>query len=738
MSDTPAGAPDPSDIAAVAAGRHGDPFAVLGPHRVADGCALRAFVPHARDVSVLARADGRLLAKLALADEAGFWCGVIPELVPYRLAMTFADGVFETEDPYAFAPLLGEMDVYLLAEGRHRDFSSVLGAHVDSIDGATGVRFAVWAPNALRVSVVGNFNVWDGRRHPMRLRHGVGVWELFIPRIGAGEIYKYEVVAPDGVVLPLKADPVAQATECPPRTGSVVPRPWTFNWSDAAWMAGRGARQRVDAPISIYEMHAFSWRDAFLGNDRTWDDLAHELIPYLLRMGFTHVELMPVMEHPFGGSWGYQPLGQFAPTARLGAPEGFARFVDRCHAAEIGVLLDWVPAHFPTDTHGLARFDGTALYEHQDPREGFHRDWNTLIYNLGRNEVRAFLIGSALYWLEHFHVDGLRVDAVASMLYRDYSRPAGEWIPNIYGGRENLEAIEFFHELSRAVRDRVPGAVLIAEESTAFPKVSSTVEEGGLGFDYKWNMGWMHDTLEYMEKEPVHRPWHHGEITFGMIYAYTEKFVLPLSHDEVVHGKRALIDKMPGDFWQQFATLRAYFGFMWTHPGKKLLFMGGEFAQWREWNHEAGLDWFLTEWPLHAGMQQWVCDLNAAYRGVPALHVLDCDGAGFRWVVLDDADQSVFAYLRFGRPGDAPVLVVCNFTPVPRLTYRLGVPVGGVWREVLNSDADVYGGSGVGNAGMVVAEEVASHGLPVSLVLTLPPLATIILRAGEDLEPKSA
>jgi 1,4-alpha-glucan branching enzyme len=635
----------------------------------------------------------------------------------------------DIDDPYSFPPVLGEMDVYLLAEGKHLDFSAALGSHVAEIEGVSGVRFAVWAPNARRVSVVGSFNDWDGRRHPMRMRHGPGVWELFIPGVLPGAVYKYEIVGPYGETLPLKADPVAQQTERPPATGSIVPKPFVQAWTDGEWIANRHAHQGPDAPMSIYELHAMSWLPDSEAQNFTWDDLAGKLVPYVQGLGFTHVELMPIMEHPFGGSWGYQPLAQFAPTARLGEPDGFARFVDRCHAAGIGVLLDWVPAHFPTDAHGLARFDGTPLYEHQDPREGFHRDWNTFIYNHGRNEVRTFLIGSALYWLEHFHADGLRVDAVASMLYRDYSRPAGEWVPNRYGGRENLEAISFFQELSRAIAIRVPGAVLIAEESTAFPGVSRPADEGGLGFDYKWNMGWMHDTLHYMAEQPVYRRWHHGEITFGLVYAFSEKFVLPLSHDEVVYGKGSLIRKMTGDHWQRFASLRAYYAFMWTHPGKKLIFMGCEFAQEREWNHDVGLDWFSLDDPLRRGVQTLLGDLNRTYRGNASLYVKDADGAGFRWVVMDDADQSVYAFLRLGGELDPPVLVVCNFTPVPRQHYRIGAPRAGDWEEILNTDAALYGGSNMGNAGMTRADGGPLHGLPASMSLTLPPLATIMLRA---------
>jgi 1,4-alpha-glucan branching enzyme len=720
---------DAGAIEAVVQGRHGDPFSVLGPHVEAGTRMVRAFLPGVQSVDVIERATGFAIGSLQRLHPEGFFSGAAAGAAPYRLRVTQGGAVRDMDDPYSFPPVLGEMDVHLLAEGRHLDFSAALGSHVTSIDGCSGVRFAVWAPNARRVSVVGSFNEWDGRRHPMRFRHGPGVWELFIPGVLPGTVYKYEIVSPYGDTLPLKADPVAQQTERPPATGSIVPKPFAPAWTDAEWLAHRGGHQGPRAPMSIYELHAMSWLPDSEAQNFTWEDLAAKLVPYVQRMGFTHIELMPVMEHPFGGSWGYQPLAQFAPTARLGEPEGFARFVDRCHAAGIGVLLDWVPAHFPTDAHGLARFDGTALYEHQDPREGFHRDWNTFIYNHGRNEVRTFLIGSALYWLEHFHADGLRVDAVASMLYRDYSRPAGEWVPNKFGGRENLEAIEFFRELSRAIAIRVPGAVLIAEESTAFPGVSRPADEGGLGFDYKWNMGWMHDTLHYMAEQPIYRRWHHGEITFGLVYAFSEKFVLPLSHDEVVYGKGSLIRKMTGDNWQRFASLRAYYAFMWTHPGKKLIFMGCEFAQEREWNHDRGLDWFSLDDPWRRGVQTLLGDLNRTYRGNKALYVNDTAGVGFAWVVMDDADQSVYAFLRIGDAGDKPILVICNFTPVPRGNYRIGAPQAGDWEEILNTDAALYGGSNVGNAGMTRADGGPMHGQPASMSLTLPPLATIILRA---------
>ena len=721
------GAPPPQAIAAIVAARHGDPFAVLGPHDIDGGCAVRAFLPEATQVAAIGP-DDAVLAELVRIDAAGLWSGMMPARAAYRLRIRVGEEERISDDPYAFPPVLGDLDIYLLGEGRHHEFGRILGAHLHTLLGVPGVRFAVWAPNARRVSVVGSFNGWDGRCHPMRLRHGAGVWELFLPRLGPGALYKYEIVGPDGELLPLKADPVAGAAEAPPATASRVIDD-ALVWTDAAWLARRAAHQAPDAPMSIYEVHAPSWLMARAQGTDGWTALAQRLVPYVQRMGFTHVEFMPVMEHPFGGSWGYQPLGQFAPSARLGPPEAFAALVDRLHAAGIGVILDWVPAHFPTDAHGLARFDGTPLYEHGDPREGFHRDWNTLIYNLGRTEVRGFLIGSALHWLEHYHADALRVDAVASMLYRDYSRDADAWVPNRYGGRENLEAVSFLQELSRVVGDRCPGAVLIAEESTAWPGVTRAPDQGGLGFAYKWNMGWMHDTLAYIEQNPIHRRWHHDQITFGLVYAFSERFVLPVSHDEVVYGKGSLLGKMPGDAWQRLANLRAYLAFMWTHPGKKLLFMGGELAQEREWNHDRELDWGLLDDPRHAGVQLLVRDLNHLYRQTPALHRHDCDPAGFLWIVMDDSEHSVFAYLRSGGADERPVLVVCNFTPVPRSGYRVGVPQGGGWREVLNSDAAIYGGSNMGNGGWVEADTVASHGMAHALTLTLPPLATVVLVA---------
>ena len=709
-------------------GRLTDPFGFLGAHDGEEGRVVRIFQPGASAVEVVARDDGRPLATLQPAGDTGLFTGRLAEAVPYALRIDWRGTVQETEDPYSFGLVLGELDLHLFAEGAHWKLAERFGAQPTRRDGVDGVAFSVWAPNARRVSVVGGFNMWDGRRHPMRLRVEGGVWELFVPRLQPGERYKFEVVGADGAMTQ-RADPLARAAELPPATASIVAAPMAHPWADAEWMAGRAARQAVSAPISIYEVHAASWLrpDGEPQGVLDWDGLAQRLIPYAVDLGFTHLELMPIMEHPFGGSWGYQPLGQFAPSSRFGPPEGFARFVDACHEANLGVILDWVPAHFPTDIHGLAHFDGTALYEHADPREGFHQDWNTLIYNLGRREVQGFLISSALWWLNTFHVDGLRVDAVASMLYRDYSRKAGEWVPNIHGGRENLESVEFLKRLNGIVADYAPGAITLAEESTAWPGVTAPVSEGGLGFDYKWNMGWMHDTLHYMEQDPVYRSYSHSEMTFGLVYAFSEKFVLPLSHDEVVHGKGSLIGKMPGDTWRKLANLRAYFGFMWTHPGKKLLFMGGEFGQGREWNHDAELDWSLLDDPAHAGLQRLVRDLNRLYVAEPALHRTDADPAGFQWLIGGDTANSVFVFLRKAE-GAPPLLCAINCTPVPRYGYRVGAPLEGRWSEVLNTDAQVYGGGNIGAGGQVEAARHGMHDQPASLELVLPPLAMVVLK----------
>ena len=711
-------------ISAIVAGTHGDPFAVLGVQQAGKGFVARSFIPHAQEVTAHTL-DGRPVGELSRRDDAGFFEGKlsIRKRQPLRYHARNAGGDWWLTDPYTFGPVLGPMDDYYIAQGSHLRLFDKLGAHLTDHEGAKGVHFAVWAPNAKRVSVVGDFNDWDGRRHPMRDRRDIGVWEIFIPDIGAGRPYKFEIIGAQGVRLPLKADPFAFKSELRPATASVVDHPSTHEWGDEAhrkfWRNANARRQ----PISIYEVHAGSWQRHEDGSFLTWDELAEQLIPYVVDMGFTHIEFLPISEHPFDPSWGYQTTGLYAPSARFGDPEGFARFVDGAHRAGVGVILDWVPAHFPVDEFGLVRFDGTALYEHADPRQGFHPDWNTLIYNFGRREVVSFLVNNALYWAEKYHVDGLRVDAVASMLYLDYSRKAGEWIPNEKGGRENLQAMAFLQKMNKELYGHHPGVMTIAEESTSWPKVSQPVYEGGLGFGFKWNMGFMHDTLEYFAREPIHRKHHHNDLTFGLMYAFSENFVLPLSHDEVVHGKGTLISKMAGDDWQKFATLRAFYAFMWGYPGKKLLFMGQEFAQRREWSEARALDWDLLQYAPHAGVRQVVKDLNGLYRSLPALHARDCEPEGFEWLVVDDAERSVFAWLRKA-PGENPVAVVSNFTPVPREDYRLPLPHAGTWREIINTDAAEYGGSGLGKGGSV---EASANGGEASALVLLPPLATIML-----------
>jgi 1,4-alpha-glucan branching enzyme len=715
---------DSEAIEALVDGLHGDPFALLGPHEAPNGVVIRTLQPGAQSVAICSRGTGALLATMTQAHPAGLFVANLQKLEPYYFDIAWNGAEQTTEDPYAFPLLLSDFDIYLLAEGKHQDLATCLGAQIMTIDDVTGVRFAVWAPSARRVSVVGSFNNWDGRRHPMRLRREAGIWEIFVPRLGSGETYKYEIIGPDGL-LPLKADPVARQTEIPPATASIVADPVM------PVLRSRPLRNTeapgLDKPLSIYEVHAASWMRHFNGKSYSWDELADRLVPYAVDLGFTHLELLPIMGHPFGGSWGYQPLSQFAPMPELGSPQDFARFVDRCHQAGLGVILDWVPAHFPTDAHGLARFDGTPLYEHADPKEGFHQDWNTYIFNLGRNEVREFLLASGLFWLEHFGVDGLRVDAVASMLYRDYSRKQGEWVPNRFGGRENLESISFLQELSTILAERCPGALLIAEESTAWPGVTRAASEGGLGFSHKWNMGWMHDSLNYMQEDSVNRHYHHDQMTFGLVYAFSERFVLPISHDEVVHGKYSLLGRMPGDEWQKFANLRAYLGFMWSHPGKKLLFMGCEFGQPTEWNHDAELPWHLLQYESHRGIQGTLRELNHVYRTEPALYQRDFEPGGFSWAVEDARDQSVLGYFRYGHEGSSTILIVCNFTPIPRYQFRIGVPAG-KWREIFNSDNAGFGGSDIGNAGEIYTQAVWSHDRDASIELTLPPLATIMLR----------
>ena len=627
--------------------------------------------------------------------------------------------------------LLTDFDLHLLAEGQHYRNWEKLGAHCVTVGGVSGVHFAVWAPNASRVAVIGDFNDWDPERHPMTLRPEAGVWECFVPGVGPGTRYKYRIEAHGGQYRVDKADPYGFAAEIRPQTASRVFELSGYRWGDAAWMERRATQVLHRAPLSIYEVHLGSWRRVPEEGNRwlSYREIAPLLADYVHDMGFTHVELLPITEHPFDGSWGYQTIGYFAPTSRFGTPHDFMALVDTLHQRGIGVILDWVPAHFPRDAHGLAYFDGTHLYEHADPRQGLHPHWDTFIFNYGRREVRNFLIGNALFWLEQYHIDALRVDAVASMLYLDYGREPGGWIPNRYGGKENLEAIEFLRLLNERVHGEHPGVTVIAEESTAWPMVSRPTYLGGLGFGFKWNMGWMHDILAYLAKDPIYRSYHHDLLTFSLLYAFSENFVLPLSHDEVVHGKGSLLGRMPGDDWQRFANLRLLYGYLFGHPGKKLLFMGGEFGQWREWNHDASLDWHLLADPRHRGLQRWVRDLNTFYRAEPALHVLDTEPAGFEWVDCHDRERSVVSFLRRAPDPDDTILFVANFTPVPRFDYRVGVPFGGWWSEALNSDADLYGGSGLGNQGGAEAASVPMHGRPWSLRLTVPPLALLAFRS---------
>jgi 1,4-alpha-glucan branching enzyme len=737
------GAPDaapplPADaVAHLLSLEHGDPHTLLGLHPAGagrPGWVVRAFRPDAASMRLhVAGEPPRAMARVHEGGLHQVWLREATGRFRYRLEAIWPSGDAETyDDPYGFWPTLGELDLHLFAEGRHEHIYDKLGAHPLEVDGTAGVAFALWAPNARGVSVVGDFNYWDGRRHPMRRLGGSGVWELFVPGLAPGARYKFELRGAFGRLF-VKADPYANATEVPPATASVINRS-THHWLDGDWMERRARQDVLREPLSIYEVHLGSWRRKGDHGEQplTYRELAEPLAHHMRELGFTHVELLPITEHPYGPSWGYQVGSYFAPTARYGTPDDLRSLVDHLHGQGIGVILDWVPAHFPKDEFALGRFDGTALYEHLDPRRGEHPDWHTYIFNYGRNEVRNFLLGSALYWLESFHLDGLRLDAVASLLYLDYSRKEGEWMANPHGGRENLDAIGFLKQLNEVAHARHPGVLMIAEESTAWPGVSRPTYAGGLGFGFKWNMGWMHDTLLYFSKEPVHRRWHHNNLTFGLLYAWSENFILPFSHDEVVHGKGSLLDKMPGDRWQKFANLRALYGYMWAHPGRKLLFMGCEFGQWREWNHANSLDWHLLAEADHRGLQALVQDLNRRYRDEPALYAAESDPASFRWIDAQDAESNVISFRRIV-PGQGRELVcVCNLSPVPRQGYRVGLPRAGRWDEVLNTDAARFGGSGLGNLGAIKAVDVPWHGLPCSAEVTLPPLATVWFRSPSE------
>ena len=715
---------DDIGMSALVQGRYRDPFAVLGPHKEGGNRIVRTFQPQARSI-VLVDADGNVLQEMQRVHDDGLFEAIMPPRKRrYALRVTTHDGTtYVHEDPYRFVSSLGDLDLYLLGEGSDQKIYDKLGARVLTLEGIKGTRFAVWAPNASRVSVIGDFNDWDGRRHCMRLHPGNGIWEIFLPEVGSGARYKFELLDMNGKLLPLKTDPYGNFHEPPPGNASIV-YDSSFEWRDGDWTAQRSMTPALDRPVSIYEVHLGSWRRKDGDGHFTYRELADELVDYVRDMGFTHIELLPISEHPFDGSWGYQPIGMFAPTQRFGNPDDFRYFIDRCHAAGIAIIVDWVPAHFPKDEHGLRHFDGTALYEHEDPRKGEHADWGTLIFNFGRREVINYLIGSALYWIDEFHIDALRVDAVASMLYLDYSREEGEWLPNERGGNENLEAVSFLRRLNTELHAH--GATSFAEESTAWPGVSRPVDMGGLGFTYKWNMGWMNDTLSYMSEDPVHRKHHHDKMTFGLVYAFDENFVLPLSHDEVVHGKGSLLGRMPGDEWQRFANLRAYLANMFAHPGKKLLFMGSELGAYNEWDHDQSLDWHLLDYDVHRGVQSLVRDLNALYRRTPALYEVDFDAGGFEWIDWNDADGSVLSWIRRDKSGGY-VICITNFTPVIRYDYQLGVPEQGLFTEIMNTDSKIYAGSGISNHELATSDE-PSHGRPHSIKVTLPPLATLILQ----------
>jgi len=713
-------------------GGHGHPHAVLGPHVHEDEVTVRVFKPLAKTVSITY--DGAPDGEGVELDHeyGGIWVGTLPvkQVPDYRIQVDYGQGPLTRDDPYRFLPSLGEMDIHLINEGRHEQLWTVLGAHRHVYEGfgdrIDGTSFAVWAPHAKGVRIKGDFNSWDGREHPMRQLGTSGIWELFVPDVGSGTKYKFLILGADGQWRE-KADPMAFHTETPPATSSVVFES-SYTWGDDAWMASRGDRPAVHGPMSVYEMHLGSWKKHWGGDAYSYQQLADDLVPYLTDLGFTHVEFLPVMEHPYGGSWGYQVTSYFAPTARFGDPDGFRYLVDQLHQAGIGVIVDWVPAHFPKDTFALSRFDGTPLYEDPNPSRGEHPDWGTYVFNFGRREVRNFLVANALYWLEEYHVDGLRVDAVASMIYLDYSREAGEWAPNVHGGRENLEAVQFLQEMNATVYKRVPGAVTIAEESTSWEGVSRSTDSGGLGFGFKWNMGWMHDTLGYFQRQPVHRGWHHNELTFALVYAWAENFVLPISHDEVVHGKGSLLRKMPGDRWQQLANVRAFLAYMWAHPGKQLIFMGAELGQESEWAEARELDWWLLAHSEHRGVHDLVRDLNRAYVDSPAIWSRDDEPASFEWISANDAGRNVFSFVRRGSGGAADLVCVANFAAMPHGDYRLGLPSTGLWDELINTDATAYAGSGVGNLGSIEAVEGEHDGQPAYATLVLPPLATVWFR----------
>ncbi len=722
----------PDELNAFLNATHPDPFRILGPHRVGEDLAIRIFRPDAKKIEVLANGNSGEAIEAEKIHRDGFFCARIAGAgrdLPYRLRMTdWNDAQWTTSDTYRYGPMMGEVDLYLFSEGQHWRLYDKFGAHLRKVDGESGVYFAVWAPNAQRVSVVGDFNGWDGRVHPMRKLLGSGVWELFVPAVAEGAHYKFEIRTHSGALL-LKSDPFAFFNQHGRSTSSLVYDLERYQWSDQAWMESRPKRDLPKSALSIYEVHLGSWRRRSDEGNRhlSYLELTETLIPYVVDMGYTHIELMPIAEHPFEGSWGYQVTNYYAPTSRFGSPDELRHFIDACHRAGIGVIVDWVPAHFPKDAHGLAEFDGTDLHEHMDPRQGEHQDWGTLIFNFGRNEVRNFLIANALFWLDQYHIDGLRVDAVASMLYLDYSRKAGQWIPNVYGGRENLEAIYFLKRFNEVCYEKFPGIMTIAEESTAWPSVSRPTHLGGLGFGFKWNMGWMHDFLEYMSLDPIYRRFHHGNITFSLIYAFQEQFVLVLSHDEVVHGKRSLLSKMPGDEWQQFANLRMFYAWMYGHPGKKLLFMGQEFGQWHEWNHDQALDWHLLQEPRHDGLRRLVQHLNHTYKAEAALWDQDDSYDGYEWIDFHDADNSVVAFMRKSRGGDVIAFVV-NATPIVRYDYRLGIPKSGYYREIINTDGETYGGGNVGNFGGKQSEEVPWMGREHSILINLPPLATVAFK----------